>query len=344
MKQKSNIFVALKPFNNRIFYRNGIFANNVGVSGTLFPRLRESLERRKIYLNTIDIELGDKHKKIIFLDVPYPWEMKQWLSVLANRKNPILFMWEEPVVNPFNYMETCHRFFKRIYTWNDDIVDNKRFFKFYLPKTSDGIDTDEIPYRKKSILTFIGSNLSVFPPFRFFTDTHELYSERARAVGFFEQHAKNDFCFYGRGWNTPQRFSITQRIFGYKRFASYKGAIPTYKEKLETLSKFKFCLCFENSAINGGVTEKIIDCFKAKCVPIYLGAPNIEKYVPKGCYIDARRFANYDELLTFVRSIREDEYTRYVENAKLLLANRTFQRMWFEEGFIETVVNALREN
>ena len=38
--------------------------------------------------------------------------------------------------------------------------------------------------------------------------------------------------------------------------------------------------------VNGYVTEKIFDAFKAGCVPVYWGAENITKYVPAECFID----------------------------------------------------------
>ena len=40
----------------------------------------------------------------------------------------------------------------------------------------------------------------------------------------------------------------------------------------------------------GYMTEKIWDSFKAKTVPVYWGASNIEEYVPKNCFIDYRDF------------------------------------------------------
>ena len=40
------------------------------------------------------------------------------------------------------------------------------------------------------------------------------------------------------------------------------------------------------------ITEKIFHAIIAGCVPIYLGAPNICKFIPKKTFVDLRDFEN----------------------------------------------------
>ncbi len=40
----------------------------------------------------------------------------------------------------------------------------------------------------------------------------------------------------------------------------------------------------------GYITEKIWDSFKARSIPIYWGASNIEEYIPINTFIDFRKF------------------------------------------------------
>ena len=63
----------------------------------------------------------------------------------------------------------------------------------------------------------------------------------------------------------------------------YGSQTRPVSDKIQTLSKFKYSLSFENSYTPGYVTEKIIDCFLAGTWPIYWGgAPpqsfNLEEY------------------------------------------------------------------
>lgn len=44
-------------------------------------------------------------------------------------------------------------------------------------------------------------------------------------------------------------------------------------DKIQFESRHKFSICFENSSYPGYTTEKIIEAFAAKTIPIYWGNP-----------------------------------------------------------------------
>jgi hypothetical protein len=46
----------------------------------------------------------------------------------------------------------------------------------------------------------------------------------------------------------------------------------------------------------GWITEKIFDCMRADCVPVYWGASNVLDYVDPEAFVDRRRFASNSEL------------------------------------------------
>lgn len=64
----------------------------------------------------------------------------------------------------------------------------------------------------------------------------------------------------------------------YHKFHGLKSAYGgEVFSKHDTLSKYKFSVCFENGKnLSGFITEKIFDCFSAGTIPIYWGADNIE--------------------------------------------------------------------
>lgn len=99
-----------------------------------------------------------------------------------------------------------------------------------------------------------------------------------------------------------------------------KEQSPSSIEKLKTLNKYKFCLCFENCYHElwswDYITEKITDCFKAKTIPIYWGCYNIEQHIPKDIFIDFREWINNIEGLSqYLLNFRDDVYEYMTEKA-----------------------------
>jgi hypothetical protein len=76
--------------------------------------------------------------------------------------------------------------------------------------------------------------------------------------------------------------------------------------------------------INGYLTEKIFDSFKAGCVPIYWGAENVTDHIPKECFIDKRAFSNYHDLALFLIKMPEKIFKKYQKNIKEFLGSRKF--------------------
>jgi hypothetical protein len=157
-------------------------------------------------------------------------------------------------------------------------------------------------------------------------DSRQLYSERVRAIEFFEQYAPTDFDLYGVGWDG-------------QKYTTHKGSVA---DKQTCLQQYKFCICYENCRdCPGYVTEKIFDCLVAGCVPVYLGARNIHEYVPRECYIDRRNFASYHELYTYLHTMSEQQYQNYQQAIQTYVHSVQAQQ-FSSQGFIDTVVRGLK--
>lgn len=227
----------------------------------------------------------------------------------------ILFMWEPPSVLPMNYVTDFHGNFSKIFTWHDDLIDNKKYFKFYHPALKPMAENSG-SFDAKKLCTLISCNKNSSYP-------TELYSERRNFITFFEQHYPNDFDLYGKWWPA----SIT-----------YKGEV---EKKSDCLKQYRFACAYENiKDIPGYVTEKIFDCFAAGCVPVYLGASNIAAYVPKDCFIDRRDFASYEALYAFLKQMDEAHHQQYLDNIKRFLVSQEAQ-LYSTENFIKIFMESL---
>jgi hypothetical protein len=259
---------------------------------------------------------GKTTKKLIFYNLTPKYCKKCDLSKLPKDKM-ILFMWEPPVVLKRMYRTKILDHFNKVYTWDDDLVDNQKFFKFYYPVLQPML-SDLPSFEERKLCTLVSSDLKSSHPL-------ELYSERKKAIEYFEKVQEPGFEFYGRKW--PEGV-----------YKSYRGACP---DKLQTIKNYRFSICYENMRdVKGYVTEKIFDCFAAGSIPVYWGASNVTDTIPKECFIDRRDFASYDELYAFLKAMTIEEYNGYLDRIKAFLISdraKLYSSENFERIFCEAV-------
>jgi alpha-1,3-fucosyltransferase 10 len=84
--------------------------------------------------------------------------------------------------------------------------------------------------------------------------------------------------------------------------------------KRSLLSGYRFNLAFENSICTDYVTEKLYDPLRSGCVPVYLGAPNVSRFVPgEHCCVDVRDYASPRHLADYLRNLagNNEAYAAY---------------------------------
>jgi alpha(1,3/1,4) fucosyltransferase len=206
----------------------------------------------------------------------------------------VVFLWEPPSVKPHLYNKAFHRHLAKIFVVDDNLVDNNKYHKLIYPNFRSDFFIEPKPFFQKKSFVLINAN-------KFSDHASELYSARKSVINFFERRYPNMFHYFGKGWRNS---------------VCYRGKIP-WHDKWELLSRYRFCICYENiTNIKGYITEKIFDCFEAGCIPIYWGADNITDYIPKNCFIDRRDFNNFYNLFRTVSAMPESVYTTYLENIK----------------------------
>lgn len=317
--------------------------------------LGQYLSSQSIQYSTIDMGNINSFNIVVFFDLPKRND-PYYLEVKKNNIPSYLFILESALIRPDNWKPENHKYFKKVFTWNSKLVDNKKYFQFYLPnKIPKELTTFET---KSKFCTLIASN-------KFSMKRNELYSERKKAIRWFEKNHIDKFDLYGIGWEygEPIQFIIpliflnnftynlyikflTIEIFNkflklfHKQYPSYRGRINS---KRNTLNKYKFSICYENSINDDNyITEKIFDCFFAGCVPIYLGSTNIDLLLPKTTFIDKRNFNDYYSLFNYLINMSDSEYNNYQNEILKFLQSmeiKKFSSDYFIELFQNIIIN-----
>jgi hypothetical protein len=177
--------------------------------GSHFSLLRKHLEK-----------LGYKVKITNFSRVPIEADyvffnnLQSSSKILRNikrfpKEKLSLVLWEPRVLIPHMYEERCLQHFSQVLTWDCDLIDGKRFFPFHFPHDLKKINP-QVSFAEKKLCTLMNANKTS-------SEVDELYSERRRAIEYFDKYHPEDFEFYGWGWEN-------------EHFKTYKGTVSSKLE------------------------------------------------------------------------------------------------------------------
>ncbi len=332
-------FVAGKAFHgNNIFDRNQKTLK-VG-SFDKYHALHDKFKERGYEIGTDDINKPEDSDIVIYFDMPKKIPNKNDIN-----KSYLLAI-ESPIIRPENFDSFKIKFFNKVFTWNDDLVDQKKVIKI---NYSFGLPTEifKEPNRGKLCCLIVSNKSSKLP--------NELYSERIKIIRWFEENHIEDFDLFGFGWDSyrfegPKLIRALNRIpfipaaiyvlAGLKRL-SYRGVVS---DKFETMRHYRFAIAYENvKDENGYITEKIFDAFMAGCVPVYWGAKNVLDYIPGDCFVDRRNFKSNEELYSFIKNMADSDYLMYLNNIEKFLNSdeaKEFTSTFFAETIVKNTIGA----
>lgn len=208
------------------------------------------------------------------------------------------------------------------------------FIPMYFPQFFSNEKYISIPFLEKNFITYIASNKEVKKILKVITikflygfNIKMIYPLRKRLIDFLAQ--RDGFDLYGKGWNTETSPAIKK---------VYRGVVENKEEKLR---EYKFVLCLENSIFPGYITEKIFDCFFARSVPIYLGAPDIDEYIPKNTFINIKDFKSFTDLKKFIDSIDAQTYKTYIDNIETFLESEKYEK-FSHQKFAKTIIDIIK--
>lgn len=265
-----------------------------------FEILKQKLNEEMVKINTSDLFI--KADVLLIYNGYYLPFFDLVKHYILNPKIQIIYLnSDSDVVLPFNSDSNLLKlinFISKIITYKDEIINNYDIKKLYLGEIYSSKSLEKIDFNEKKRLVMIQSN-------KLSTSINETYSLRQNIIEHY--NLKNEsFDLYGRGWNTNR---------------NYKGQIKgLIQDKYPILSEYKFAFAIENNANEKGYfTEKAMDCLHCGVIPIYLGATNIEDYLPNGTYIDFRGFGSLDDLDNYLNEMSKKEYEDRIEKIKNFL-------------------------
>lgn len=171
------------------------------------------------------------------------------INVNCPKGNKWLFI-QEPPVDTYQWLKKSYKYFDRVYTFGEKLVDQQISLQTALPwhvnKSYDELTalTQDHIGKKQDRISWVTSNSLTKPGHALRMSFKDfLISEDV------------DFDLFGRGF-TP------------------------IEDKFDGIYPYKYSIAIENHATNDYWTEKISDCFLSWTMPIYYGCKNILEYFP----------------------------------------------------------------
>ena len=311
--------------------------------------VKTMLESRGAEVRTADLYAGDPDITDTVL-ISHCWTPMTADLLARGARGGVLVCWESPVVAWDFHRKLPHlaKHFRYVFGYpgiRRRLPNDARFQPTFLPQPA--IDPPVDPWSERRFLAIVNSNIrpdtvGIVPlvqavAARLFSDRPQIQrpSIRRQLVGFMDRELREelyserlrlieslaslpDFDLYGRGWDRigRERFRASPLVM-----SRWRGMV---EDKHAVLRRYRFVLCVENTAFPGYITEKLTDAFLAGAIPIYLGAPDVESYVPAGTFVHLRDMPSDDALITRLREMTPGEADHMRAAARAFVRSSAF--------------------
>jgi hypothetical protein len=318
----------------------------------MYKELRLFLSNAGIDLNTQYTNKPEESDVIICLN-----ETGFFMNYKRQKVNKliVLILTEPPVYNAIDWTTERHTCFDKVFSYDSDLLlrDPIKYIHINFPIDLNFVTASPLPkeneFNKKLLSSLVAGAISITEAS---PEKKSLLFERYKILKWYNKNDPSSLHFYSRTSplnkfeyfrgaslinkiNSKITSGIAKILFKNRIAKVYKGSIPSLS-KNEVLSNYKFNFCLENSSgIKGLISEKIFDCFIGRTIPVYLGAPDIEQYIPKKCFILYSDFKNLNELNNFLKQMNYKTYIQYLVNADDFLD--TAKDIFSTKTFIEKI-------
>ncbi len=326
--------IIYRNYKDNALFKEGSGENN-GEFFLPYRKVRQEFLRNGVELNTADLNAG---RKVAF-------ELYINCCRQAPRARAYVYLYENPLIRLANRNRRLLGRYAKWFTWDGELLDDARAVRLFYPNRLEAMAYAD-PQERPLFLVLVTTNNAIKD-----YDPREQFGTRVEIIKWYERHAPDDFHLFGRGWDCPaalpgrwgqvcnQARKIVARLFPVKSpFATWRGPVAS---KDELLARSRFSIAYENSRdLPGYVTEKLFDCFRAGCVPVYVGPKEIHDYVPADCFIDGRAFATTAALDAHLRTIDDAAYRGYQERIRAYLSSDQ-AKPFSQDHYAETLVREI---
>lgn len=161
-----------------------------------------------------------------------------------------------------------------------------------------------------------------------------------------ELYGKVDFCgmVVSRG-GCPERDNFFEELCKYKKVLSggaWKNNIGGKRvdDKNKFLNSCKFSIAFENSSTPGYCTEKLMQAFAARTIPIYFGDPHVGEQFNDDAFVNIHKFKTIEDAIKRISEIDCDDnlYLSMMQTNALRDGYKSMKDRELEE-FLYNIVN-----
>ena len=147
---------------------------------------------------------------------------------------------------------------------------------------------------------------------RFLKSTLLMEQKHILPAAFDLQKEKPDFCSFvvSNGDANPIRQEFFELLSEYRKVDSGGRYMNNIGGPVEDKTVFdachRFAITFENSSTPGYTTEKIVDAFAARCIPIYWGDPEVTRVFNPKAFINVHDFRTLEDVVQRVIALADD--------------------------------------
>lgn len=219
---------------------------------------------------------GQYEKKVSISYDTFEHDPEADIKILVQIEPPLYFRVIHGISNIVEEVIKNYKNFDLILTWNEDLLHLPNAQKFVFGCC--WIDWENFSPEKKNQVSFITSNKDWAPGHKVRLSIWEGLEDAEDLNG----------------------FDILKHM-----------SPPKVKSKNFLFENAKYSITAENEKLNNWITEKVIDCFATKTIPIYWGCPNIGEYFNKDGIIS---FDTLEELKEILDNLDENYYEKHKQS------------------------------